>query len=219
MSGSNEIPFSRIVGLIGRPDPVILDVGANLGQHSSLFLRHFPGATLHSFEPDPRAVAGFRARIDNPRVTLHEIALGAEDGEATFHMSDGAPPDQEEQYPEGFHMAGSLRKPKNALVDWPWLEFRREITVPVVKLDTWSRDNRVERIDFIWADVQGAESDLIQGGAETLARTRFFYTEYSDREWYDGQAGLDQLAALLPDFDLVARTDMDVLFANRRLAD
>ncbi|MEN9248224.1 MAG: hypothetical protein Q6L50_08560 [Gloeomargarita sp. GMQP_bins_120] len=36
--------------------------------------------------------------------------------------------------------------------------------------------------DFIWADVQGAEVDLIQGGLQALANTRYFYTEYANTE-------------------------------------
>jgi FkbM family methyltransferase len=79
--------------MIDRDDPVILDIGANNGWHTSLFLRHFPNATLHAFEPDPRALRLFRERIDSPRVTPHELALGSEDGEIEFHMSDGHPPD------------------------------------------------------------------------------------------------------------------------------
>ena len=41
-------------------------------------------------------------------------------------------------------------------------------------------------IDLIWADVQGAEADLIEGGTEALRRTRYFYTEYNNQELIRG---------------------------------
>lgn len=215
-SGSDII--SRISLLIGREDPVILDIGANNGCHTALFLKRFPKATLHAFEPDPRALREFRHRIDSPQVTLHEIAISAENGEIEFFMSDGEPPQSRGAFPDGFHMAGSIRRPKNALVDWPWLEFKRRLRVQSMKLDTWSHRNGIDRIDLIWADVQGAEGDLIDGGRETLAHTRFFYTEFSDREWYEGQVNLATLTAKMPGFEIVEKFDMDALFRNTSLA-
>jgi hypothetical protein len=70
-------------------------------------------------------------------------------------------------------------------------------------------------VDFIWADVQGAESDLIEGASGILASTRYFYTEYSNSEWYEGQITLPGLVQMLPDFELVRRYPMDVLFRSR----
>ena len=63
--------------------------------------------------------------------------------------------------------------------------------------------------------MQGAEGDLIKGGRETLANTRYFYTEYNNRELYEGQLGLRELLSLLPDFDVVQRYPHDVLLRNR----
>jgi hypothetical protein len=74
-----------------------------------------------------------------------------------------------------------------------------------------------EEPDLIWADVQGAEGDLVDGGAETLAQTRFFYTEFSDREWYEGQVSFADLAANLPSFEVVEKFEMDALFRNTNI--
>ena len=35
-------------------------------------------------------------------------------------------------------------------------------------LDSWVKANKINKIDFIWADVQGAERELILGGLKTL---------------------------------------------------
>jgi FkbM family methyltransferase len=214
---SGSLDFDQILSMIGRDDPVILDIGANNGWHSSLFLKHFPRATLHAFEPDSRAACDFRRRIDDHRATLHEVALSNGDGEVDFYMSDGHPPVEWGEYPDGFHMAGSIRRPKNALVDWPWLEFRRTQKVKLMKLDTWRRIHGIDHIDFIWADVQGAEGDLVDGGVETLAKTKYFYTEYSDREWYEGQVSFAVLAAKLPSFEVAEKFELDALFRNTNI--
>jgi hypothetical protein len=87
--------------------------------------------------------------------------------------------------------------------------------VETMRLDTFTQRNRITRIDFIWADVQGAEADLIAGATESLKFTRYVYTEYNENEMYQGQVGLRKLIELLPEFEVVVRFPDDVLLRNR----
>jgi FkbM family methyltransferase len=182
------------------------------------FLRAFPAAKIYAFEPDRRAASKFKELIADKRVELFEIALGASDGEAEFYVSSGLPPgatpELAVQYTQGWDMSGSLRAPKNHTTVWPWCKFESRVTVPVRRLDSWAAEHDIGAIDFIWADVQGAEGDLIAGGKACMARTRYFYTEYSDDEWYEGQPSLRQLAQMLSGFVIIRRFEMDVLFKN-----
>ncbi len=205
-------------GLVGPSASVILEVGANDGAHTRELLAQFPHATIYAFEPDPRAYAKFKACISDPRVRVFNAAIGAADGEAEFHVSSGLPPDMAPEtaahYAQGWDQSGSLRAPKTHKAVWPWCRFEEKISVRVHRLDTFARENGIGRVDLVWADTQGAEGDLIAGGTQTLATTRFFYTEYSDEEWYEGQPTLQQLADMLPKFKIVHRFPMDVLFKN-----
>ena len=81
---------SEIRHLVGKDDPVIIEVGANCGQTTVEPLRAMPGATIFAFEPDPRAIAKFRNTIANPNVHLYECAIGATNGTISFHQSSGA---------------------------------------------------------------------------------------------------------------------------------
>ena len=85
----------------------------------------------------------------------------------------------------------------------------------MVALDTIRRQHKLDIVDFIWADIQGAEEEMIRGGSETLARTRDLYTEYSDDELYEGQITLDQILAMLPRFRVLELWPDDVLLENR----
>ena len=96
------------------------------------------------------------------------------------------------------------------------MKFDQQIEVPIVRLDDWAEEHGITSVDFIWADVQGAESDLIDGASRILASTRYFYTEYSNSEWYEGQITLQGLVEKLPDFELLRRYPMDVLFRSRK---
>lgn len=59
----------------------VLDVGANVGQSARDYLRHWPHARIHCFEP---VTATFDALVRNlagdPRVRCHRVALGSSEG-------------------------------------------------------------------------------------------------------------------------------------------
>lgn len=204
---------TEIRELVAKEDPLIIEVGANCGQTTVELMRAMPGARLFAFEPDPRAIAKFRRNVAHPRVELFECAVGASNGSSVFYQSSGAEDDP--QYPEGWDQSGSIRRPRSHLEIWPWVRFERQIEVPITTLDAWAQRQRVSAVDFIWADVQGAESDLVAGAANVLRATRYLYTEYSDDEWYEGQIGLHGLQRMLQDFELIRRYPMDALFRRR----
>jgi FkbM family methyltransferase len=215
---AGALSVEEIVEHVDKEDAVLLDVGSNDGSQTLAFLRAFPRARIYAFEPDPRAIVSFHKRVKDPRAVLFEFAVGAKDGSTEFFMSDGtASLENAPERPEGWDLSGSIHKPTGHLEAAPWVKFERKITVPLVRLDTWARQNGVEGIDFMWVDIQGAEADLIKGAPQTLERTRFFYTEYSDRQLYEGQVGLRALLELLPDFEVVHRYENDILLRNTRL--
>lgn len=209
-----------LVKLLGKDNPIILDIGCNDGNDSLWLLQLFKQGRVYSFEPDPRARKRYLAKITDPRAKLFPLAISREDGEAQFHVSNGVHPLEGEgdQCQEGWDLSGSLRKPKAHVEAHPWVTFDGTITVQTKKLDNWVKENNIDLIDLIWADVQGAEADLIAGGREALKKTRFIYTEYNDEELYEGQMNLTGLAKLLPDFKIFHNYGNDVLFKNRYLA-
>ncbi|MEY3142749.1 MAG: hypothetical protein RLY21_1242 [Planctomycetota bacterium] len=206
---------------VGADSRMVLEIGAHHGTHTDMLLTAFPQAAVHAFEPDPRAIEVHRRTIRDRRATLHELAIGAENGKAEFHVSSGLPPEANDatrkEYPKGWDQSGSLRAPKNHTERYPWVKFVRTIRVDVRTLDTFAAKHGIDSIDLIWADMQGAEGDLAKGGAQTLARTRFLYCEYSDEELYEGEPSLAALLDMLPGFDIVKRFPHDVLLRNERL--
>lgn len=207
---------AEIRQLVGKDNPVIIEVGANSGQTTLELLKAMPEARIFAFEPEPRAIAKFRNAIANPNVFLYECAIGAVNGVISFNQSSGA--EHLPGYSEGWDQSGSIRQPNNHLKAWPWVKFERQLTVPIMTLDAWSKKHQITGADFIWADVQGAESDLVEGGVRFLSASRYLYSEYSDHEIYEGQITLAGLLEKLPDFALMRRYPEDALFKNKRLA-
>jgi FkbM family methyltransferase len=206
-----------IPGLLGCEPSLVLEIGSHHGEDAVRMRSTFPSASIHCFEPDPRALAQWKSRPPLPDVTLHEIAIGSHDGTADFHQSSGVPSGEHVAFDEGWDASGSIRAPRLHLTEHPWCTFPSTITVPMRSLDSWAAEHGVEQVDFIWADVQGAEIDLVEGGQRTLANTRLLYTEINDIEMYEGQITLEGLLARLPGWSVVKRYPNDVLLRNDRL--
>lgn len=193
---------------------MVLEVGANNGTDTNRLLAAFPSATLHCFEPEPTAIAAWRSRVSSTRAHLHELAIADAVGTTTFHRSAGWPPHAENPGNHEWNESGSIRRPTGHLERWPWVEFPTTMEVPTSDLDSWATAHAVDHVDLIWADVQGAEGDLVRGGAHTLARTRYLYIETTDVEYYAGQTTTSELLRLLPTWRVVQRFPDDILLHN-----
>ncbi|NRP75981.1 2-O-methyltransferase NoeI [Ensifer psoraleae] len=163
----------QVVSLLQKPDPVILDIGCNDGTDTRRFLRLCPKAKFYCFEPDPRAAARFKKDMNlyMDKVKLFEIALSNRNGEIDFHPSNG------EGSAKEWDQSGSIRRPKNHLVEHDWVRFDGPISVATRTLDAWSSEANLNKIDFICMDVRADESDVIAAPRQTLSNTRFIYTE------------------------------------------
>lgn len=206
---------AEIRELVG-DSPVMLEIGCNGGGDTQCFLDAMPGIHLFCFEPDPRPLARFKPRLDDPRITLIRKGVSDKDGNACFHLSGGKSPQGSGQ--REWDCSSSLFRPtENMKRSFPWLRFTRQIEVDVVRLDTWLvQYPDIQRIDFVWADTQGAEEAMILGGRATLQRTRYLYTEFYNQPLYEGQPNLERIVELLPSFELIGiYARENALFRNR----
>lgn len=209
----NKQEIKNILG--GIDNPIILEIGCNDGEDSKQFLDTFNNIKLYCFEPDQRAIEEFRNRINETenRVSIFNIAISNKNGEVDFYMSDGRNP----VFGDGWNKSSSIKKPKLHLELHRWCKFKTPIKVKTKTLDTWVIEENIPEIDFIWADVQGAEKELIEGGLETLNnRVKYFYTEFDNKELYEGQLNLEGIKKILPNFRQVSIIENNVLLRNKK---
>ena len=216
----SKITKGQIQEYVGKPDPTILEIGCNDGTHTLWFLEMFESPRVFCFEPDPRAVKRFKEKVgQRPNVNLSEMALSDRMGRVTFYQSGGHRNKMEsETMPEGWDQSGSIRKPKRHLTAHPRITFDQSTTVETTTLDAWCDQQGIETIDFVWMDVQGAELDVVRGGEEALSKTRFIYTEYSNKELYEGQLTLKALLKHLDGFKVLSLYPGDVLLMNKQFS-
>lgn len=192
----------EIKKLIGKESPFVLDIGCYDGK-DSIELAEVLKCKVHCFEPDPLSQEIFRLKHGaTPLLELYPYALGSRDAEISFYQSD---------HPQ----SNSIRKPKEHLNLFPNVRFDEVVNVQCMKLDTWYASHGEGRIvDFIWADVNGCEFDLIEGGHSTLKNTRFLYIECSKKELYTGQKHYSMLEKELPGFKMEVMYNWGENFGN-----
>jgi FkbM family methyltransferase len=131
------------------PDAVVADVGAYIGVVTVLLAGLCPKGHVYAFEPGAENYLHLTGNIaangfDN--VTAQRTAVFDQDGEIDFEFEPG--------YPGGSHVGSA------------------GTAVRSLRLDTWAREERLERLDLVKVDVEGVELPVLDGAEETLRRFR-----------------------------------------------
>jgi FkbM family methyltransferase len=212
--------FHRFIEIVGSVDnPVIFEFGTCDGQHTnimcSILKQMNKDFKYHAFEGDSRIIPNFWRNNANHvmNIKLNEAAIGNIDGEVTFNLSGGVE-SREGHFKQEFYGSSSIKQPKKTNEYWPDMTFQESI-VKCYKFDTYYNEVNPGIIDFIWSDIQGAEKELIEGGQEALAKTRYLYTEYNQGDSYEGEISLSEIIDKLPgSWSIVEDYGHDVLLKN-----
>lgn len=129
--------------------PRILDCGANVGVSCLYFHRHFPGARITAFEPDPEIFACMQENLAASGCTGIELvrkAVWSADTVLQF-AADGA---------DGGRIGAAGAQ------------------VPAVRLKNFL----AEPVDLLKLDIEGAETEVLRDIAPALASVRNLFMEY-----------------------------------------
>ena len=183
-------PLARkIARLLSRFDiDAIIDIGANEGQYHD-FIRQQVGfaGNIVSFEPDPdlASVLRKRAAIEDPNWQIHEFALGASNGRATFNK-------MEDTQFNSFHLPSAAQLPqfehKSKIV--------RSFDVEMRRLDDIATSMGSLHRTYVKIDTQGYDLEVLKGGVVALTAVPALQAEVSFRPIYaDSPDFLESAAA------------------------
>lgn len=187
-------------------NPVVVEIGAADGgdtEKLALGLAATGKETrLLAFECEVKNIPAIKAK-HIAGLELFEMAVGDICGFVPF-IGSGS-----------WAYSGSLKEPKLHRISHAWIPFQPPVQVPCVTLDSVFDSCRLDHIDFIWMDVQGAEDLVIAGGQKALCSTRYIYSEIYEAEEYTGQIGRKEILKRLPgNWEIVADWGGDALFKN-----
>lgn len=168
------------------PNPVALDVGANVGAVARSLVE--AGYEVFAFEPFPSSFAALEREAEQLSSRLHPFpcAIGAEDGTADLFLATDAS-GAAKWDTSLFH--STVRHPM--LRD---LDFSSSVPVPVRSLASLTRAGQIPaEAAVLKIDTEGADLEVIKGVAQ--ASFAVVVSEFWDREHPFGRAGHGDIAA------------------------
>ncbi len=154
--GVHELAVTEAIYRLARAGETAIDLGANLGYHTSLLAHRVGGeGSVHAFEPHPALYERLCRNVGHlPGVRVYQCAVSDYEGDAFLDQ------------PDDF----ALNMGRSSLAD-------RGIPITVNTLDATIPD---EPIGLMKIDIEGHELAALNGGARTLARTRHVIFEEQD---------------------------------------
>jgi len=151
VSGSGEQAIFQLLRQRVKPPYCIFDIGANQGQFLQLILDHIAvdDFSIHCFEPGLGTfkILAESARKDK-RITLNNIGIGKEKGEATLHFDN-----------VGSGLASLTRRRLNHF----GIDFSKSEKVEINTIDNYCAEKGISRIHLLKLDIEGHELDAFAG--------------------------------------------------------
>jgi FkbM family methyltransferase len=210
--------LDHIAGIVAARDVTILELGCYDGNDTTKMRKccaeHAKSHRHIALEANPKLIKHAKGAFAHPGMELIQAAVCEFDGEVDLHVSTGSA-----GCPAEYLGSSSINRPTGVRIDYPRMRFDETLRVPAITLDSLVASRGITRVDFIWADIEGAEKRMIAGGLRRcFPMARYFYTEYSNGGLFENDATLDDIRAMLPDWEIAEDYGGNVLLVNIRLA-
>ncbi|MDR1741693.1 MAG: FkbM family methyltransferase [Synergistaceae bacterium] len=150
LPGENEGPYglrNAEVDVTVQPGDVVIDAGSWIGDFAA-YASAKGASAVYAFEPtDETFEYLLRTAALNPNIHPVRAGLGDAKARAPFFAAPLS--------------GGNSTLAGNA---------GEERTIDITTIDDFVRENELSRVDFIKADIEGAERQMLRGAAETLRR-------------------------------------------------
>lgn len=226
-----EDPFvfeKRLNKYLARDDELIIfEIGSCEGEDSIRLKKAYPNSTIYTFEPLPKNVKKIKSNFKRYGIStqhVYPLALSDKDGVSSFFVSSGHPPGKPNTTAWDYgNKSSSLLPPKKHKNIHEWVKFNQQIDVPTMRLDTFCAKHGIEKIDFIYLDVQGAELMVLQGAGEMIKKVGAIWMEVEAVELYAKQPLKKDVEEFMKRhgfkllMDTVNRVSGDQLYVNSSL--
>ena len=144
---------------------VIFDVGANIGDWSKIARELFPKTQIHSFELSPTTYNNLLNKLYGLEIFVNNFGLG--DLDATIDFKD----------------YGADSKVNTIILDAKYHDHKIQPKISkarIAKGDTYCLEKKIDFIDILKIDVEGAENLVLKGFSEMLKnkKVRLIQFEY-----------------------------------------
>jgi len=154
---SGEQAVFHVLKQAKQPPYCIFDVGSNKGQFLQIILENVAtdDFRIHCFEPGHQTFKMLtETSKEDKRITLNNIGLGKEKGEASLHYDN-----------VGSGLASLTRRK----LDHFNIDFSKSERVVIDTIDNYCSENSIDHIHLLKIDIEGHEMDALSGARGMFA--------------------------------------------------
>lgn len=164
---------------------VIFDVGSLHCLESIEFSKKYKNAKIYAFEANRESYElCVRNTISYPNIKVINTCINEYDGTCKFYPID--PVRTKTDWFDGNRGASSMFL-SNGAVDHIELYVQNEVEMDCMKLETFCKNENINKIDAIWMDLQGAELLALKGLGRFLDDVSVIQTELEINPMYRDQ--------------------------------
>ena len=169
----------------------IFDVGACEGEDSIRYANMYPSGKIYCFEPLPNNFEKVKQNIvkyQKNNIQPYCLAMSDANGTGEFHVSSGRPEAAKDSDNWDYgNKSSSLLPPDKVKDHFEWLKFNEVITVETATLADFCKKEKINSIDLIHMDVQGAELKVLSGAKDFLHNIKAIWLEVEAVRLYERQ--------------------------------
>lgn len=173
----NDNPFLAIQSRLGS-NPIVFDIGANLGQTILKVKKIFPNSYLHSFEPSKvcfKRITQDYGNVEN--VFLNNKAVGHEKGSLEFNEYSWS----------ALNSFFKRAYTKSEIIDTYFVD--------IISVDDYCNENDIPYINLLKTDTEGFELNVLKGANKMMNQNKvqFVFVEIFFHENYIGQSSFSDI--------------------------
>ena len=132
--------------------PIIFDVGANVGNWTELILDVNEKSCLYLFDANPAICESLEKKFCEKNVTVTNTLVSNDDEKHDFYISESNNLSGASSMYEHYYLMGKSNK----------------ISIESITIDAFCELNGITRIDFLKADIEGAELSMLEGAKNMI---------------------------------------------------
>lgn len=187
----------------------IFDIGSNRGEFALNMSLIFPNATIQAFEPFPPVFEQLVSNIkNNKNIFANQLAISDKRCQLPFHVNKSVD-------------TNSLLKSIKTNQSFDKATENVEIiNVESTTLDIYCSENKIDKIDILKMDIQGAELLALKGAKNLLLENKIkaIFLEISFQPQYSNQALFIEIYNVLNENGFVLSNIFNPYYANNSLA-
>jgi len=174
-----------IKNIVKKENPICFDVGAHIGESVLYFNKLFNNPLIYSFEPSPESFKILKNNNYKNNICFN-YAISNITGNTVF-------------YENQISHTNSLVKINSLSVDSIKKQktINTKINIKAKKLDDFCSEEKINKIDLLKVDVQGAETLVFEGSQNILINTRVVIVEICFFDYYENKGGFFDIEKFL----------------------